>query len=106
MFIKRREKIMCDRTNSTLISNLKGRIAKALNVRSKLPLEEVSGLEGIYNAIDDFIMSKKDSTDVLNFKEELLLHSKFIKDTKKTYIKEHIIPVINKISTKKWGGDE
>lgn len=106
LFIKRRERNMLDKTSSTLISNLKGRVSRALNVRSSLPLEEISGLEGIYHAIDDFIMSDKEKTDILNFKEELLLHSKFIKDTKKNYIKEHIIPVINKISTKKWGGNE
>lgn len=100
--LKRREKEMSDKINDALISNLKGRISKVLVTSAKLPLEERSGLEGIYDAIDTWILSKKEDVDLLNFNEEVSLHFKFIKDTKKEYIKEHIIPIINKVSTKRW----
>ena len=96
---------MLSKTNKELISSLKGRISKVLNVKSTLLLEERSGLEGIYNAIDELILSKKEDSDITAFTEELALHSKFLKDTKKTYIKEHIIPIINKVSNKGWGKD-
>ena len=95
--LKKREERMSDKMNNALISNLKGRVSKMLNVKANLPLEEISGLEGIYNAIDALILSNKDDTDYLNFNEELLLHSKFLTGTKKKYIKEHIIPLINKL---------
>ena len=72
-------------------------------LKNNLLLEERSGLEGIYNAIDTLILSKKEDSDIVTFEDELKLHLKFIKDTKKEYIKEHIIPIINKVSNKGWG---
>ena len=96
---------MLDGTNSALISNLKGRISKVLNTgAASLPLEERSGLEGIYSAIDTLLCSKKEPTDVVTFKEEILLHSKFLRGTKRNYIKEHILPIVKKVSTGKWEG--
>ena len=95
---------MLNGTNNALISNLKGRISKVLNTgAASLPLEERSGLEGIYDAIDALLCSKKEPTDVVTFKEEVLLHSKFLRDTKKNYIREHILPIVKKVSTGKWG---
>lgn len=97
---------MLSDSNRALISSLKGRVSKVLNIRNALTVEEVGGLEGIYNAIDTLFLSKKDASDLLDFKEELQLSLRFIKDSKREYIKEHIIPVVNKISTKKWRGNE
>lgn len=95
---------MLSGTNSALISNLKGRISKVLNTGAvSLPLEERAGLEGIYDAIDTLLCSKKEPTDVVTFKEEINLHSKFLKGTQKNYIREHILPIVNKVSTGKWG---
>lgn len=96
---------MLSNTNKELISSLKGRISKVLTLKNSLLLEERSGLEGIYNAIDELILSKKEESDITLFRDELELHSKFLKDTKKTYIREHIIPIINKVSNKGWGED-
>lgn len=96
---------MLSQTNKELISSLKGRISKVLNLKNNLLLEERSGLEGIYNAIDELILSKKEDADILTFRDELALHSKFLRDTKKMYIREHIIPIINKVSNKGWGKD-
>jgi hypothetical protein len=45
-------------------------------------------------------------TAVETFKAQLKLHTKFIEETSKSYIKEHIIPLINKVRTRKWGKDE
>ena len=104
--LKKREDDMSDPMNNALISNLKGRISKILCTKVSLPLEEVSGLEGIYNAIDALILSNRDDTDYLNFNEELMMNSKFLAGTKKKYIKEHIIPLINKVSIKRWERDE
>ena len=97
---------MLSGTNSALINNLKGRISKVLNTGgASLPLEEKSGLEGIYSAIDTLLCSKKEPSDMTTFKEDILLHSKFLLGTKKNYIREHIIPIVKKVSTGKWGGE-
>jgi hypothetical protein len=96
---------MLSNSNRELINSLKGRVSKVLNVKSTLRLEERSGLEGIYAAIDEFILSNKEDSDILTFRDELELHSKFLKGTKKIYIKDHIIPIINKVSNKGWGKD-
>ena len=96
---------MLSKSNSELINSLKGRVSKILNVKNTLKLEERSGLEGIYPAIDELILSKKEDSDILTFRDELALHSKFLRGTKKAYIKEHIIPIINKVSNKGWGKD-
>ena len=97
---------MVERVDTELISSLKGRISKVLNLKSSLLLEEKSGLEGIYNAIDELILSKKEETDIRTFKDELALHSKFLKGTRKNYIKEHIIPIVNKVQDKGWKDNE
>ena len=102
----RREKKekMANSENSALICNLKGRIAKVLNTgAASLPLDERSGLDGIYDAIDNFLLSKREDSDVAHFKEELRLHARFLNDTKRTYIKEHIVPLVKKVSTGDWG---
>ena len=101
--LEERREIMKEKSNNELISSLKGRISKVLSSKSKLEHEEVSGLEGIYNAIDTFIVSEKDAVDTHEFKEDLILFAKFLKGTKRSYIKEHIIPLVNKISIKQWG---
>lgn len=90
----------------SLISSLKGRISKVLGLKSSLKLEEKAGLEGIFLAIDELILSKREKEDILTFNDELQLNLNSIKDTKKVYIKENIIPLVNKISTKKWRGNE
>ena len=105
LIFNKREK-MFNESNNILISNLKGRVSKVLGTRVKLTAEERSGLEGIYEAIDSLILSKKDVTAVETFKAQLKLHTKFIEETSKSYIKEHIIPLINKVRTRKWGKDE
>ena len=99
---ERREK-MKEKSNNELISSLKGRISKVLSSKTKLEHEEVSGLEGIYNAIDTFILSERDAVDTHEFREDLVLFVKFLNNTKRTYIKDHIIPLVNKISIKQWG---
>lgn len=95
---------MLNKANSELLSSLKGRISKMFSFKSKLQKEEAMGLEGIYNAIDVFILSERDLVDTNELKEDLILYSKFLKDTKKDYIREHIIPLVNKISVRQWGG--
>ena len=97
---------MFNKENNVLISNLKGRVSKVLGTRVKLTSDERSGLEGIYEAIDSLILSKKDNSAVETFKKQLKVHAKFIQETSKSYIKEHIIPLINKVGTRKWGSDE
>ena len=70
--------------SSALICNLKGRIAKVLNTgAANMPLDERSGLEGIYDAIDSFLLSKRENSDMVHFKEELMLHSSFFKSASK-----------------------
>ena len=95
---------MVDEPQSILISSLKGRVSKLLGARITLPIEEISSLEEIYYAIDDLILSNKKVDDFNRFKKDLTIYSKILKSSKKHYIKEHILPLINKISTRKWEG--
>ena len=97
---------MIDESQSVLISNLKGRISKLLGARITLPLEETSSLEEIYYAIDDLILSNRKVDDINRFKRDLVIYSKVLKSSRKYYVKEHILPLINKISTKNWEGIE
>lgn len=99
---KRKIKVLDD-NNGALLSSLKGRISKILSIKSVLPLEEISGLEGMYNAIDTLILSKREKEDELLFRDEVDLSIKLLKGTKRKYIKDHIIPVAKKVSTKRWG---
>lgn len=97
---------MTEESQSILINNLKGRVSKLLGSKITLPLEEISSLEEIYYAIDDLILSSKKVEDFNRFKKEIMLYSKVLKSSRKYYVKEHILPIINKISTKKWEGNE
>ena len=94
---------MIDESQNILINNLKGRISKALRIRVPLSTEEISGLEEIYYAIDNLILSNKKPDDYARFEEDLTLYSKFIDSSKKDYITKHVLPLINKIRTKNWG---
>ena len=102
-YLQRREKQMSNETDNTLISNLKGRVSKALN--TKLATSEISGLQYICDAIDTFILSKRGNADINKLNESLQLCSKLLNETKKEYIKKHIIPLLNKVSMKKWGAN-
>lgn len=93
-------------TDKELISKLKGRLAKALNVQSKLNREEKVCMEGIYDALDKVILGSKKFVKESDFTEALTHFTEGLKGTKRKFIKEHIIPLVNKIATKKWGTDE
>lgn len=93
---------MIDKSRDVLINSLKGRVSKALGIRTPLSMEELSGLEEIYYSIDDLILSNKKPDDYARFEEDLAMYSKFIDTSKKTYITKHILPLISKVRTSKW----
>lgn len=93
-------------TDKELISKLKGRLSKALNVQNKLNKEEKLCMEGIYETLDKAILNSKKFKSDSDFTNTVVKYTEGLKDTKRKYIKEHIIPLANKIATKKWGVDE
>ena len=90
-------------SDKVLISKLKGKISKALNVRSKLPKLESSSLEKVYKMIDRLILQSEDVSDVEIFRDSLSNEYGIIENTKKKYVKEHILPLINIAVTRDWG---
>lgn len=87
-----------------IISTLKGRISKALNNSSSLREEEKVELEAVFQEIDNLILYKGLSFNNIkeNFQKKLKETSSILKKSKKAYLKSHIVPLINKISTGKW----
>ncbi len=69
---------------------------------SKLRKEEVDKLEFVASAIDKLLLSELDDYKLL-FQELLIQTIPSLKKSSKRYIKEHIIPLMNKISTNEWG---
>lgn len=95
-------------TDKELISKLKGRLSKVLGVqlKQKLTKEEVLCLENVYDVIDKVITGHKKYNNVEVAKKDLTSLSSTLKGSKRKYIREHIIPLINKVATKRWGTDE
>lgn len=85
-----------------LISKLKGRISKALNIQTSLSREERACMEGLYNTIDEVILGNEKYNETGVLKETLIGYSTGLKNSKRKFIKEHIIPLVTKIATKKW----
>ena len=105
IFIDKREESMTEKSQSALISNLKGRVSKALTLPSTLKPDEFISLELIYEALDSFILSKKKESDISNLKDALFSQAKILRTSGKGYIKEHIVPLINKVSTRRWDNE-
>ena len=93
-----------EKTLRELISNLKGRISKVLTWTKELQGKEVFYLSEVFNTLDNIILyDKKLSEDkVTFFKDNLKDYSMMIKNSDKSYIKKHIIPMINSIVEKEW----
>ena len=89
-----------------LISTLKGRVSKVLTIRAKLSKEEKSCLENIFHTIDRVILGDQEFDDIEIFRDVLSNYSFGLTKSKKNYIKEHIIPLMDMIVSRKWGTDE
>lgn len=92
-------------SDKVLISKLKGKISKALNVRTKLPKAESSSLEKVYKLMDRFILQDEEIADIEILRDSLSNEYGIIENTKKKYIKEHILPLISVAVTRDWGND-
>ena len=88
----------------TFISNLKGRVSKILGIASRLKKAEKEGLVEIYLAIDKLILYKGEEAEKAksNFKEAMKGITPVLEDTNKRYVKEHILPLVNKLGTSNW----
>ena len=91
-----------------MISNLKGRISKALTFSKKLSEDEKIVLNGIYHSIDEIIMWNRKLTKnkATRFKNVLKEYSKLIEDSDKAYIKKHITPILKKVIEQEWVSNE
>lgn len=88
-----------------IILSLKGRVSKALNTSGSLKEEEKAELEAIFQEIDDLLLYK--GLSVKNVIERFQKRMKdsvvfFKKGRKGGYIKNHILPLLSKISTGNW----
>ena len=92
-------------SDKELISKLKGRLSKALNVQNKLNRDEKTCMEGIYEALDSAILGGKFKENT-EFTNVISKYTERLKNTKRRFIKEHIVPLATKIATKKWGTNE
>lgn len=92
-----------------IILTLKGRISKALAFNSSTSLkdEEKIGLEAIFQEIDDILLYKGLSFKNVkeNFQNRLKETASVLKKSRKAYLRSHIIPLMNKIGTGNWDGD-
>lgn len=91
-------------TARELLSSLKGRISKALNVYRRLPLEETNALEGVCFAIDDFLLYQRNVPQrrISRFKKLSKFYRPTIEKSENEYIREHIVPVLKRISDEEW----
>ena len=98
------ERVFLSKLEKTFVLNLKGRISKVLGCSFKLKKEERDNLEGVYFAIDDLLLYR--GTQIKNahvmFQRALQGAIPVLGKTEKKYIREHILPLINKINTNKW----
>ena len=98
------KRVFLSELEKTFVLNLKGRISKVLGHSFKLKKEEKNSLEEVCSAIDDLILYR--GTQIKNsyvvFQETLQKTIPVLSRTEKKYIREHILPLINKISTNKW----
>ena len=96
--------MFANKRTKEMISNLKGRISKALTFAKKLSEDEKLVLDGIYNSIDEIILWDKKLTKnkATRFKNVLREYANLIEDSDKTYIKKHITPILNKILEQEW----
>ena len=89
-------------SDKELISTLKGRVSKVLTIRSKLSKEEKACLESIYQVIDSVILGDEEFDDIEIFRDALSNYSWGLSKSKKNYIKEHIVPLIDIIANRTW----
>jgi hypothetical protein len=96
--------MFANKETQEIISNLKGRISKALTFSKKLSENEKIILGGIYNSIDEIILWDKKLTKnrMVRFKNVLTEYTNLIKDSNKTYIKKHITPILKKVVEQEW----
>ena len=96
--------MFANKRTKEMISNLKGRISKALTFAKKLSEDEKLVLDGIYNSIDEIILWDKKLTKnkATRFKNVLREYANLIEDSDKTYIKKHITPILKKVLEQEW----
>ena len=96
--------MLTNRRAREMISNLKGRVSKALTFSKKLTENEKIILDGIYNSIDEIILWNKRLTKnkATYFKNVLAEYANLIEDSNKVYIKKHITPILKKVIGEEW----
>ena len=96
---------MLNKTRNALISNLKGRISKILTSKVRLEPDELISLELVYQALDSFILSKRKDGDTENLRGVLNFQAKALNSSERDYITQHIIPLMNKVSNRRWDNE-
>ena len=97
--------MLLTKLEKVIVLNLKGRISKILNVSSRLKKEERKELESTFEAIDKLLLySGKDLLKAKKtFQQSLQRTVGILRNSTKEYVKEHIVPLMSKISTNEWG---
>ena len=101
---RRESFVLTNKRVKEMISNLKGRISKALTFAKKLSEDERLVLGGIYNSIDEIILWDRKFTKSRTsiFKKSLAKYANLIEDSDKSYIKKHITPILKKVVEQEW----
>lgn len=96
--------MLSSKSMQELLSNLKGRISKILNMSRSLDENEVFALTGIFMTIDDIILWNKKLTKnkISRFKKVIKEHYAIISSIQKDYVRKHINPLIERLIEKDW----
>lgn len=91
-------------TDKEIMSNLKGRVSKLLSGSRKLFPEEKEPLEQLFERIDSIILWDKKITKAKEraFKKNLKMCKDPLEFSKKPYVHNHIIPLLNKLIEQEW----
>lgn len=92
------------KTDKEIISSLKGRISKVLSIATQLEVDIRTSLEDLYSVLDEIILWDKKMTKrkINSFKKQMKHASSAFQETNKKYVKEHIMPLVDKMIEREW----
>ena len=91
-------------TDREILSSLKGRTSRLLSGNKKISIKEKDAIEKTFSIIDEIILwnKKLTKTKSIYFKKILTDCKNNLETSDKRYIREHILPLLNKIISQEW----
>ena len=85
------------------ISDLKSKLSRVLTFKKRLEKVEQVDLEEIYK-LTDYLITKGDNAEGVEiFKDSMSIYAERSKMYEKPYVKEQIVPLIQKACNRNWG---